>query len=273
MQARAFLSPMFVVIAMLLGAGAPRARAQGAPAAPSATAAPDAAHGWTGETMPKGMRKGAKKPVYVWKKPGDAKAIEIEMVYVPAGDFIMGTDDTASYFSDAHPRHTHPMPNGTYIGRNDVTWAQYLAFCNATGRARPEAPRWGIQRDHPVVNVSWDDAVAFCTWAGLRLPSEAEWEKAARGTDGRKYPWGNDDPTSSLCMYYSRDGTSPVGSHPAGASPCGALDMAGNVWQWCADWYDRNAYKRYANGDTSPPTGSRDRVRRGCSWYDDAVFC
>ena len=125
--------------------------------------------------------------------------------------------------------------------------------------------------------MSWDDATAFCQWAGLSLPREAQWEKAARGTDGRKFPWGNSDPIASTCIWkghptYGRKSTAPVGSAPRGTSPYGAHDMAGNVYEWCADWYDAKAHARYARGDTSPPSSGSNRVVRGSSWGLAARF-
>jgi formylglycine-generating enzyme required for sulfatase activity len=259
-----------------------------------------------GRTVPAADRKEVE--LYLWRLPADPG--EIELVFVPAGDFVMGSDG-ADAPPDEAPKHAHPMPNGYWIGRTDVTWAQYLAFVKATGGKEPARPDFwdkvgGAKDDHPVVMVSWDEARAYASWAGLALPSEAEWEKAARGTDGRRYPWGNAWEPGSRCNFVDADCpldtldfgkkkatqvfeeqhlewdrdhhdgfafTSPVGSYPAGASPVGALDMAGNVWQWCEDWYDEKAYGRYALGDTSPPADGVDRVRRGGSWRLPAHSC
>ncbi len=233
--------------------------------------APAVATGWFGERLPKGLRKGREKPVYVWDT---GKGLEIEMVYVPPGDFLMGAHDGDAY-DDEKPRHTHPMPEGYWIGRYETTWREYRAFCKAMGRAEPSAPGWGAKDDHPVVNVSWDDAKAFCDWAGLWLPSEAEWEKAARGTDGWKYPWGNEEADKDR-LNFSDSGlgrTAAVGSYPRGASPYGALDLAGNVWEWCEDWYDSKAYARYAREDTAPRGAGEVRVTRGGSWWSTARLC
>jgi formylglycine-generating enzyme required for sulfatase activity len=226
-----------------------------------------------GKPLPEGMRLGdtasvgtGTVQVYLWKLPDGT---DYEMVYVRAGNFTMG----AGVYENAL-KHTHPMPDGYFIGRNDVTWGQYLAFCAAASHEKPERPDWAGTDAHPVVNVTWDDAKAFCAWAKVRLPSEAEWEKAARGTDGRNYPWGNDWDAGKCCNNANSGGhTAPVGSFPQGASPYGALDMAGNVWQWCEDWYDGGSYARYAQGNVTPPQSGSFRVGRGGCWDDEASFC
>src|SRR5690606_17447059 len=129
---------------------------------------------------------------------------------------------------------------------------------------------------HPVVNVTWHDALAFCQWAGVRLPTEAEWEKAARGTDGRIWPWGGNEPTDKLCNFNMNVGdTTPVGAYPAGASPYGCLDMAGNVWEWTISLWGKDANKPdygypYDPNDGREAPDAPDAVRRtlrGGSWF------
>ena len=153
-----------------------------------------------------------------------------------------------------------------YIYKYEVTVAQYLAFCKATGRKQPKAPSFNpnwSNTDHPIVNVSWDDAKAYCEWAGGSLPTEAQWEKAARGEDGRKYPWGNEWDGSRCANSVSPNSlssTKPVGSYPSGVSPYGVHDMAGNVWEWCNDFYEEDYYK-------SAPKSGTAHVLRGGSWF------
>ncbi|HOS44273.1 MAG TPA: SUMF1/EgtB/PvdO family nonheme iron enzyme, partial [Armatimonadota bacterium] len=201
-------------------------------------------------------------PLELDKRPGDVRRwweaamapaslrdrllASMEWVTIPAGAFLYGEEKERRYLE-------------TYrIMKYPVTVAQYRLFCKATGRAMPDPPEWGWIDDHPMVNVSWHDAAAFAKWAGLALPTEEEWEKAARGTDGRLYPWGNDwDAAKCHCSkkdWGDAKQTAPVGSYPAGASPYGVLDMAGNVWEWCNSWYDDR---------------KSGRVLRGGSWYND----
>ena len=190
-----------------------------------------------------------------------------EMVYVPAGPFLRGDADQSD-----NPRRTVTL-DAFWMYKTPVTVAQYRNFCQVTGRAMPTAPSWGWKKDHPMVNVNWEEAAAYCGWAESQLPTEAQWEKAARGTDGWKYPWGNDwDPGKLQCSkkdWGDAKSTAPVGSFPAGASPYGCLDMAGNVWEWCEDWYDVNYLKGApTTNPTGPATGER-RVLRGGSWIYD----
>ena len=161
----------------------------------------------------------------------------------------MGSDPKVDKDASANeqPQHRLYLPE-FYIGKYPVTNEQYAAFVKATRQAAPQYWKKSQipagKENHPVVNVSWKDAVAFWQWLSqasgktIRLPTEAEWEKAARGGDGRIYPWGIDPPTKELCNFGDNVGdTTPVGQYPAGASPCRALDMAGNVWEWTGSLY------------------------------------
>ncbi|MDO8587174.1 MAG: formylglycine-generating enzyme family protein [Armatimonadota bacterium] len=188
------------------------------------------------------------------------------MITIPAGKFIMGSN----HEPDEKPVHTVYLD--TYqIGKCEVTIAQYRKFCKATGYEMPDAPSWGWKHGHPIVNVTWNDAAAYCKWAGGRLPTEAEWEKAAAGTDGRTYPWGDAwDNNKCANVYLNLTSTQPVGSYPAGASAYGCMDMAGNVWEWCADVYAKDYYKASPSRNPRGPSRGGYRVMRGGSWDSDS---
>jgi formylglycine-generating enzyme required for sulfatase activity len=175
----------------------------------------------------------------------NAASVPPGMVLVPAGKFLMGTNESdrkganvPRTYDDARPEHSVPLP-AFYIDKTEVTNAAYLKFCEATHYPVPPGWKNGTfpegQADFPVTRVSWYEAAAYAHWAGKRLPTEAEWEKAARGTDGRTYPWGKDWNEKNLV--WNRSTPDKVGSKPQGASPYGALDMAGNVFEWVNDWY------------------------------------
>jgi formylglycine-generating enzyme required for sulfatase activity len=208
------------------------------------------------------------------------------MVLIPAGDFLMGTPlSNRDGGRDEYPQRLISL-DAFYMDVYEVTNGRYLDFITATGHRFPENPRdkklslWkestvpDLFKDHPVVNVDWDDAAAYCTWAGKQLPTEAQWERAARGTNGRRFPWGDAEPTRVLANYLNqwRDGAAlePVGSHPQGTSPEGVQDLEGNVWEWVADWYDPHYYTvGPARNPRGPSDGTR-RVIRGSGWESEA---
>jgi formylglycine-generating enzyme required for sulfatase activity len=221
------------------------------------------------------------------------------MVLVPAGGFLMGgagADPKAG--PDEKPQHTVFL-DAFWIDRTEVTNARYVRFLNALGRhaaacgghdcaetkvedkyshilRRSQDGRYVVEsgfEDHPATQVSWYGAQAYCAWVGARLPTEAEWEKAARDDDGRSYPWGNKAADCGKAQYGDCGGaTVAVGSRLAGASPYGALDMAGNVWEWVADWYDPAYYSSsVAQNPQGPDLGER-KVFRGGSWGYPAAF-
>ncbi len=209
------------------------------------------------------------------------------MRLIQAGKAVLGSreDDTEAHDNE-RPRFEARL-DAYYLGLYCVTNLQYAAFLNAAGPSKADLKRWvrlmdchlvqaeaeyGVDReeygDHPVVQVTWFGAEAYCEWAGLRLPTELEWEKGARGPQGLVYPWGDDwDP--GMCRWAgNRESgrTCAVDHYPKGASAYGMFNTAGNVWEWCADWYDPDVYYRYASGDLTPPARGWDKVQRGGSW-------
>lgn len=187
------------------------------------------------------------------------------MVKIPEGEFHMGNLETEG----------HPQPHTVYVStflidKTPVTWGQYDKFLEASGwPLPPDEPYWGMHDDQPAVFVTWEESRAFCEWVGGRLPNEAEREKAARGTDERKYPWGDKEPDPTLGTFRHNWGyvaSTPVGSHPAGASPYGLLDAGGNVWEWVEDWWDADYFKVSPKKDPRGPATGRSHVVKGGSW-------
>jgi formylglycine-generating enzyme required for sulfatase activity len=221
----------------------------------------------------------------------------MEMICVPAGEFLMGsTGADRKAGEDEKPQHTVYL-DAFWIDRTEVTNAQYVRFLNALGghagtcggrdcaetqvedkysHLLRQDGRYVVESgfgDHPATQVSWYGAQTYCEWAGARLPAEAEWEKAARGSDGRSYPWGNESPDCDKEQYGDCGGaTVPVGSRPAGASPYGVLDMAGNVWEWVADWYEASYYSRSPARNPQGVNSGVDKVFRGGSWGYPPAF-
>jgi len=217
-----------------------------------------------------------------------------EMALIPSGEFSMGSSPaeidallkehpiTAKFFESEQPQHTVSL-DAFYLDKYEVTNAQYQKFMQATGHPAPkywnEVPALGARSDfpignvnpqHPVVGVSWQDANAYCEWAGKRLPTEAEWEKAARGgLVGKRYPWG-DELSRAMANYGGFGGqdkwqwTAPIGSFPPNGY--GLYDMAGNVFEWCADWYDAKYYHNSPKRNPQGPEKTSLRVARGGSW-------
>jgi len=217
-----------------------------------------------------------------------------EMVLVPAGEFVMGSDkkiDRVAYRSELPQRRVYL--DAFEIGRYEVTALEYLKFVLATGR--PPQLDWRYDggnfqeamAHHPIMHVSWYDADAFCRWAGKRLPTEAEWEKAARGEDGRINPWGN-QPAGLSRVNFGRTGLSgPVRDRPErlllyppiisvdkyenGVSPYGAYQMLGNVSEWVADWYDKDYYAAAPGRNPQGPETGTQKAFRGGGWMDSTT--
>lgn len=196
------------------------------------------------------------------------------MVLVPGGSFTMGSDSTRP---DEKPAHEVVL-DAFYIDRYEVTNRLYGTFMEATGAHAPV--HWEDERvnapDQPVVGVRWYDARAYCAWAGKRLPTEAEWEKAARGSDGRRYPWGDEwgGGRAHVGQDYRKSSAkpAPVGAYDKGQSPYGVYGMAGNVWEWVQDWYSPEYYAKSPRRNPEGPPEGRYKVFRGGSWVLDARF-
>lgn len=229
------------------------------------------------------------------------------MVYVPSGQFEMGTDETAT-FPNANPAHTVSL-DAFWIDQTEVTNSMFSNFLNAEGNQSQEGIPWlepgaghrGITygfieenegqfftqegyEDYPIIEVSWYGASAYCSWIGGRLPTEAEWEYAARGPDSYQYPWGNVfngeivNYCDNRCQESWKDTVfddgaarwTNVGNYPEGASWCGALDLTGNVWEWVKDWWSEDYYSiSPADNPLGPATGTY-RIVRGGSWFDES---
>ncbi|MCB0194523.1 MAG: SUMF1/EgtB/PvdO family nonheme iron enzyme [Anaerolineae bacterium] len=216
-------------------------------------------------------------PVKTFQRSKDGRT----MIFIPAGDFLMGSDSIdPKAGDDEKPQHLVYLDN-FWIDAVETTNRAYQQCVDAGGCTIPQIHNGIFADDNlPIVGINWNQAAAYCAWTDARLPTEAEWEKAARGVDARIYPWGNEFDGSVLnycdtqCVadwrdFNGDDGyryTAPVGSYVAGASPYGVLDMSGNVWEWTADWY---AEDTYAHSDYRNPTGPEagvQKVIRGGSW-------
>jgi len=214
------------------------------------------------------------------------------LVYVPAGEFKMGSAraEDPQTLEEELPQHIVYL-DAYWIDQTEVTNAQYAMCVADAGACTMPNDRSSLTRssyfdnnqyaNYPVIFVSWSQAAAYCAWAGRRLPTEAEWEKASRGPDGRIYPWGNtfDGIMANYCDINCNNGwkddryddgyidTSPVGDYPMGASVYGALDMAGNIYEWVADWY--GPYSRIEQVNPTGPASGLEQIIRGGSWGDD----
>jgi formylglycine-generating enzyme required for sulfatase activity len=194
---------------------------------------------------------------------------DAEMVWVPAGDFLMGSaDDDPVADANEKPQRSVYL-DGYWIYKYPVTVKQWAKFCTAEWGVKTQA---GPDDNLPAANIPWDDANAYAEGVGAALPTEAQWEKAARGPNGRIYPWGNDwDPLKCITIPGDYgDSRKPVDSYPAGISPYGALQMVGNVWQWCADWYAADYYQHSPNRNPTGPVVGTVHVMRGGCWHGDA---
>lgn len=201
---------------------------------------------------------------------------QVPMAVVPSGPFLMGSAEGTGR-ADEYPQRRVQV-DAFAIDQVEVTNVRYLQYIRETGRKEPPNPYNGRPlsqepgiADRPVVQVTWHDAVDYCRWASKRLPTEAEWEKAARGTDGRVFPWGNDPLTNRVVNYnhnwQGRNTLWPVGSHPQTGSPYNVLDMVGNVREWVQDWYRSDYYRLQENDNPQGPDDGILKVIKGGSWH------
>ncbi|CAG1065382.1 gamma-glutamyl hercynylcysteine S-oxide synthase [uncultured bacterium] len=224
------------------------------------------------------MRKysGEELQVAQVSKPGPKKSSSKKaqpapkgMVLIPAGEFIMGADD---WWPKSQPRHTERLED-FFLDKYEVTNTRYKSFVDATGRPAPTHWAGGKipqgKENHPVVYVTWQDADAFCKWEGKRLPTEIEWEKAARGPEGSTFPWGDKfDKNKGNTPQYGNEDTMPVGSFENGKSYYGIYDMAGNAFEWTGNWF-----KPYpGNSHPDENYGEKYKVLKGGSWYDCTYY-
>jgi formylglycine-generating enzyme required for sulfatase activity len=205
----------------------------------------------------------------------------MEFVRIPAGKFLMGSkDDNKLATEDEKPQHTVEIPYDYWLARYPLTNEQFARFVEGAAYKFNPEKNWKKKADHPVANVSWHDAMAYCQWLNdvlhsgikdliVRLPTEAEWEKAARGEYGNEWPWGNDfDKDKCNSAEGKKGGTTPVGAYsPQGDSPYGVADMAGNVWEWCHSLYKLYPYK--IDDGRESEEGAKSRVLRGGSFNGD----
>ncbi len=216
---------------------------------------------------------------------GDTRSREIDSmteIYIPAGEFLMGAsaDDTQAC-DDERPQHSVTL-DAYWIDQHEVTNAQYT-LCVAAGECTEPWNKVSFTRssyygdpqyaEYPVIYVDWYQASAYCAWAGGSLPTEAQWEKGARGTDGKMYPWGDGETRTRLLHYGTSIGdTTIVCSYPDGNSPYGLCDMAGNVWEWVNDWYDAEYYSSSPDSNPRGPATGDTRGLRGSSWIGSIIL-
>jgi formylglycine-generating enzyme len=213
--------------------------------------------------------------VFISTARSQPKAISA-MIFVKGGSFNMGSNDGND---PEKPMHKVTLSSFS-IGKYEVTVAEYQAFCNATGHTMPAAPSWGWHDPHPMVNVSYDDAIAYCKWLSsttnknYRLPTEAEWEYAARGGDkSRGYIYSDSNNLSKVGWYQDNSGglVNFVGTKKP--NELGIYDMSGNVWEWCSDWYDTAYYSTSPADNPKGPSSGEYRVLRGGSYASEAKYC